>query len=121
MACARPMVINDGDLFNASWSLGYLDASYDEYIDAFGNDVADQRVVQNTPDWTASLRLAYDTPFNLGMNEGNLLANVMASYRGDSSQFETPSAYLDQEAYTLLDASIPVSYTHLTLPTTVFV
>ena len=40
------------------------------------------------------------------MNEGNLLANVMASYRGDSSQFETPSAYLDQEAYTLLDASI---------------
>ncbi|WP_022695622.1 TonB-dependent receptor [Ponticaulis koreensis] len=99
-------VINDGDLFNASWSLGYLDASYDEYIDAFGNDVADQRVIQNTPDWTASLRLAYDTPFNLGMNEGNLLANVMASYRGDSSQFETPSAYLDQEAYTLLDASI---------------
>ena len=98
--------INEGDLFNASWSLGYLDAAYDEYIDAFGNDVASQRVIQNTPDWTASLRLAYDTPFNIGINEGNLLANVMASYRGDSSQFETPSAFLDQEAYTLLDASI---------------
>lgn len=99
-------VFNSDDLFNASWSLGYLDAQYDEFIDATGTDVADQRVIQNTPDWTASLRLAYDTPFTIANNQGNMLINVMASYRGDSSQFEAPSAYLDQDAFTLLDASL---------------
>ncbi|MAI89584.1 TonB-dependent receptor [Ponticaulis sp.] len=99
-------VFNEGDLMNASWSLGYLDAGYDEYIDAFGNDVSDERVVQNTPDWTASLRLAYDTPVTIADNEGSLLFNTLISYRGDSSQFETPNPFLDQEAYTLVDATV---------------
>ena len=71
-------------------------------IDAFGNDVSDQRVIQNTPDWTANGRVSYDTPFA----GGNLLLNTQLSYRGDSSQFEVPNAYLDQEAFTLWDASV---------------
>ncbi len=99
-------VFNDDDLFNIGWSLGYLDAQYDEYIDATGVDVSDQRVIQNTPDWTGSFRIAYDTPFTIANNNGNLLMNAMASYRGESSQFEAPSAYLDQEAFTLIDASL---------------
>lgn len=95
-------MVNAGDYLNFGWSLGYLDAEYDEFIDAFGNDVSDQRVIQNTPDWTANGRLAYDTPFQ----GGNLLMNTSLSYRGDSSQFEVPNEFLDQEAYTLWDASI---------------
>ena len=99
-------VFRSGDLFNASWSVGYLDAGYDEFIDATGTDVADDRVIQNTPDWSASLRLAYDTPFTIANNEGNLLLNTLVSYRGDSSQFEAPNPFLDQEAFTLVDASV---------------
>ncbi|MEQ9314600.1 MAG: TonB-dependent receptor, partial [Henriciella sp.] len=94
-------IANSGDLLNLGWSVGYLDAQYDEFIDAFGNNVADQRVIQNTPDWTANGRVSYDTPFS----GGNLLLNTQLSYRGDSSQFEVPGP-LDQEAFTLWDASV---------------
>ena len=97
---------NDSDLLNLGWSVGYIDAEYDEFIDAFGNDVSDQRVFQNTPDWTASGRLAYETPFTIANNDGTLLLNTLVSYRGDTSQFETPNEFLDQEAYTLVDAGI---------------
>ncbi|MEL6753230.1 MAG: TonB-dependent receptor, partial [Pseudomonadota bacterium] len=99
-------VFNDDDLFNFNWSVGYLDAEYDEFIDAFGNDVSDERVIQNTPDWTASGRLAYDTPFTIARNDGRLLLNTLVSYRGDSSQFEVANPFLDQEAFTLWDASV---------------
>ena len=98
--------IKSGDLFNFGWSLGYIDAQYDEYIDAFGNDVSDERVFQNTPEWTASGRLSYDAPLTIAGYDGNLLLNTLISYRGDTSQFETPNPFLDQEAYTLIDAGI---------------
>ena len=75
------------------------------FIDAFGNDVADQRVFQNTPEWTGSFRLSYDTPFNILLKEGRLKINSLASYRSDSSQFEVRSP-LDQEAYTLIDLGL---------------
>ena len=97
--------INAGDAFSASWSIGYLDGEYDEFIDATGNDVADQRVIQNTPDWTASGILAYDTPFAIAGENGQLTISTLVSYRGDSSQFEVPGA-IDQEAYTLVDAGV---------------
>lgn len=98
-------VFNDSDLFTTGLSIGYIDAQYDEFIDAFGNDVADQRVFQNTPEWTGSLRLTYDTPFNILLKEGRLTINQLTSYRGDSSQFEVRSP-LDQEAYALYDLSL---------------
>ncbi|MDJ0919870.1 MAG: TonB-dependent receptor [Henriciella sp.] len=97
---------NDNDLLDLGWSIGYIDAEYDEFIDAFGNDVSDERVFQNTPEWTASGRLAYETPLSLGDNDGTLLLNTLISYRGDTSQFETPNEFLDQEAYTLVDAGV---------------
>jgi iron complex outermembrane receptor protein len=94
-----------GDLFTLGWSIGYLDGEYDEFIDATGQDVADDRVIQNTPDWTASANLAYSRPLSLGSHAGNLSMNTLVSYRGDSSQFEVPGA-IDQPAYTLWDAGI---------------
>lgn len=101
-------LFNDSDMFTASTSIGYINAEYDEFITIIGGvptDLADQRVVQNTPEWTGSLRLTYDTPFNILMKEGRLTINQLTSYRGDSSQFEIPSA-IDQDAFTLVDLSL---------------
>lgn len=98
-------IFNESDTFGAGVSVGYIDATYDEFIDAFGVDVADERVFQNTPEWTGSLRLSYDTPFNILLKEGRLSINQLTSYRGDSSQFEVRSP-LDQEAYALFDMSL---------------
>jgi iron complex outermembrane recepter protein len=98
-------IFNDTDNLTAGFAIGYIDAQYDEFIDAFGVDVADQRVFQNTPEWTGSLRLTYDTPFDILQKEGRLKINTLASYRSDSSQFEVRSP-LDQEAYTLIDLGL---------------
>ena len=98
-------IFNDSDLLTSGFAVGYIKAEYDVFIDAFGNDVADQRVFQNTPEWTGSFRLSYDTPFNILLKEGRLKINSLASYRSDSSQFEVRSP-LDQEAYTLIDLGL---------------
>ncbi len=104
-AVVAEKMFNDSDIFSTGFSVGYIDATYDEFIDAFGNDVADERVFQNTPDLTASLRLTYDTPFDLLLKEGRLTINQLTSYRSDSSQFEVRSP-LDQDAYALADLSL---------------
>ncbi len=74
-------------------------------VDAFGNDVADERVFQNTPEWTASGTLTYSTPINLFNTPGTFSAITTISYRDDTSQFEVQNPYLDQPAYTLWDLS----------------
>ncbi|MEM6474801.1 MAG: TonB-dependent receptor [Pseudomonadota bacterium] len=92
----------EGSRFNVNWSLGYLDASFNTFIDAFGVDVADQRVFQNTPDITAHMGFVVGVPVAEGMLD--LLGN--ASLRSDASQFETPNPFLDQDGFVLLDASL---------------
>lgn len=109
---------DSASLLNFSGTLGYLDAQYDEFVtnvagyDANGNatpgsraqpvDVADFRRIQNTPKWTTSGTLDYTTP----VGAGDLLASTTVSYRTKTYQFETPSPFLDQKAYALLDASL---------------
>lgn len=92
----------DGSRFSVNWSVGYLDAGFDTFIDAFGNDVADQRVFQNTPDFTGHMG------FNLGVPAGDGMVDFigLASFRSDASQFETPNPFLDQDGFVLVDASI---------------
>jgi len=92
----------DGSRFSVNWSLGYLDASFNTFIDAFGNDVADQRVFQNTPDITAHMGFVLGIPAANGMVD--LLGS--ASLRSDASQFEAPNPFLDQDGFVLVDASI---------------
>ena len=103
---------------NFTGTLGYLDAQYDEFItnvagfDANGNatpgsraqpvDVADFRRIQNTPKWTTSGTLDYSTP----AGAGELSASTTVSYRSKTFQFETPSPFLDQKGYALVDASL---------------
>lgn len=92
----------DGSRFNLNWSLGIIDAKYNTFIDAFGRDVASQRVFQNTPDVTGHLG------FNMGLPVSSGMLDVigLASYRSEASQFEVPNPFLDQEGFVLVDASI---------------
>jgi iron complex outermembrane receptor protein len=90
-----------GSRLTFNWALGILDAKYNTFIDAFGNDVADQRVFQNTPDITAN------AGFDLGLPVANGIVDFLGSVslRSDSSQFELPGP-LDQDGFALVDASI---------------
>jgi iron complex outermembrane receptor protein len=105
----------EGDRLNFAGSLGYLDAEYREFLTvvAFDEntgapiapteaDVADHREVQNTPKWTMSGALNYDTP----LASGRLNVNSTLSYRSKSQQFELEVPGLDQDGFALLDASI---------------
>lgn len=91
-----------GSRLNVNWSLGYLDTKFNTFIDNFGNDVADQRVFQNTPEFTGHFGFDLGVPAAGGMVD--LLSSV--SYRSDASQFEVPNPYLDQDGYALVDASL---------------
>ncbi|WP_421990179.1 TonB-dependent receptor [Qipengyuania sp.] len=91
--------------FGLAGSLGYIDAQYDEYITNIGNtptDVADFRVVQNTPEFTGSITASYETP----VGPGDLYFGTTLSYRSKTSQFEIPNPFLDQDGFALLDASV---------------
>jgi len=104
-----------GDRLTWAGTLGYLDAKYLEFITVVGfdpvtglpvapheMDVADFRKIQNTPKWTLSGSLDYDTPlFN-----GRLNANTTLSYRSKSQQFELHVPGLDQKGFALLDANL---------------
>jgi iron complex outermembrane receptor protein len=96
----------NGSSLRFGWAVGYIDADYKEYIDAFGNDVADERVFQNTPKWTATGTLTYDVPLNLGSTPGMLSVITAVAYRDDTSQFEVQNPWLDQSSYTLWDLSV---------------
>ena len=94
-----------GSQLRLGWSVGYIDAEYKEFI-VDGENVADERVFQNTPDWTASGILTYETPFNLFNTPGMFSVITSLSYRGETSQFEIPTPELDQPSYTLWDLSL---------------
>jgi iron complex outermembrane receptor protein len=87
------------------WAVGYIDAKYNEFIDPFGNDVADQRVFQNTPKWTVTGTLTYELPVNWFNRAGLFSAITSLAYRAKTSQFEVENPFLDQPGYTLWDLS----------------
>ena len=95
-----------GSRLNLSGTLGYLDAQYEEFITNIPGtgpvDVANFRRIQNTPKWTLSGTIDYSTR----VGGGDLSASSTLSYRSKTFQFETPSPFLDQPGYALLDASL---------------
>jgi iron complex outermembrane receptor protein len=94
------------DSFTLGWAIGYLDAQFNEFIDATGANVADERVFQNTPEWTGNLTGTWTTPLSVFGNDGEFFLIGSASYRDDTSQFEIPTPELDQAAFTLWDLSL---------------
>lgn len=93
------------DAFRLSGMFSYIDAKYTQFIVA-GVDVASQKVFQNTPKQSANLTGSYDWPLNLVGRNGTLSLISSYSYRAATNQFETPNALLDQDAYSLWDASL---------------
>ena len=105
-----------GRRLSLGWSLGYLDAKFKEFETLLAVDpnmvplpgglqpvdVADYRKIQNTPKWTASATLNFTSPLAGGLFN----ANTTWSYRGRSQQFELASPLLDQEAFSLWNASM---------------
>jgi iron complex outermembrane receptor protein len=108
----------EGSRLNLTGTLGYLDAQYDEFVTNVANfsatgapaagtaarpvDVADFRRIQNTPKWTLSGTVDYGFP----LATGDLSVSSTVSYRSKTFQFETPSPFLDQPGYTLVDAGV---------------
>src|SRR5205085_8723390 len=93
------------DRLSFAGSLGYLDGKYLKFITNVNSkptDVASTRRIQNTPKWTLSGTLDYDTP----LAGGRLDANTTISYRSFARQFEFSIPYLDQPGYALWDANI---------------
>jgi iron complex outermembrane receptor protein len=96
-----------GDRLSFAGSLGYLNAKYLEFLAPVTPgqppiDVSDHYKIQNTPKWTLSGSLDYDTP----AFGGRLNMNSTLSYRSSSQQFEKPSPGLDQKGFALLDANL---------------
>ncbi len=93
------------DSFTLGWAIGYLDAEFNEFIDASGENVADERNFQNTPDLTGNVSMTYQTTMDLFGKAGNFFVIGAASYRDDTTQFEFPTPELDQPSFTLWDLS----------------
>jgi iron complex outermembrane receptor protein len=111
-----------GDRLSFAGTLGYLDAKYLHFLtivnrDVNGNlildpvtgapiaieaDVAKFRKIQNTPKWTLSGSLDYETP----LANGRLDLNTTLSYRSASQQFEIETPGLDQKGFALWDANL---------------
>src|SRR3954453_23285769 len=94
-----------GDRLSFAGTLGYLDGKYREFITNIAGlgpvDVSNNRKIQNTPKWTLSGSLDYDTP----AFGGRLNLNTTLSYRSFSQQFELPVPYIDQSGFSLWDAN----------------
>ena len=97
------------DNLSFNFAVGYTKAEFEEYraldltrTPPVVRDVANERVFQNTPEWTGAFSLTYR--HDLG-DRGSIAFIPAASYRDDFSMFEIPSI-LDQQGYWLLDASL---------------
>jgi iron complex outermembrane recepter protein len=95
-----------GDRLNLSGTLGYLDSKYLQFITNIAGvgpvDVASDRKIQNTPKWTLSGSLDYETQ----LADGRLDLNTTVSYRSASQQFELRTPMLDQPGFALWDANL---------------
>ncbi|MFC6977638.1 TonB-dependent receptor [Microbulbifer taiwanensis] len=85
------------DNLTANANLGWVDAEFIEFMSG-GEDIADTRDMQNTPDTTAMMQLNWAIP----AAGGEVVVVPSVSYRSDTQIFETPGI-LDQDAYTLVD------------------
>ncbi|WP_394729690.1 TonB-dependent receptor [Altererythrobacter sp. GH1-8] len=102
---ARALVGRDfagpGSRFGVNLAVGYLDASFDEYIIG-GQDASDVASIQNTPEFTVNFGANLGLPVASGMVD--ILGNV--ALQSDSQQFEFPTPFIDQDGFALVNASI---------------
>jgi iron complex outermembrane receptor protein len=93
---------------SAALQVGYIDAEFDEFVTfdpvtATRRNLADQRGFQNTPKYVGSLSLTWRQ--TLGQF-GELAVIPAVSYRDKYQMFEAATPLLDQNSYSLVDASM---------------
>ncbi len=93
--------------FSAQVSFGYTNADYKEFLTFINGgttpvDVSNQRVFQNTPEFTAAASFTASTDFA----GGALSVTPEVTLRSDYSLFEIPTPALDQDGYALVNASV---------------
>ncbi|MEO0971760.1 MAG: TonB-dependent receptor [Pseudomonadota bacterium] len=99
-------ILRASDNLSFNWAVGWLDAEYNEFIDASGVDVSDEAVFQNTPEWTANVGATMEWPLALFGTPGRFFTIAQAAFRSEASQFEFRNELLDQEGFTLWDLSL---------------
>jgi iron complex outermembrane receptor protein len=93
--------------FSSTLQVGYIDAEFDDFVTydpvtGTRRNLADLRGFQNTPKYVGSI--AFTWKQSLG-SHGELSFIPSASYRDKYQMFETAAPLLDQDSYTLVDAS----------------
>ena len=99
--------VGEGDSFSITWGGGYIDAEYTEFLAGTPPvNIADQRVIQNTPEFSGAITTNYTHPADLFGKSGDLSLITQTSYKSRISIFEVPTPILDQGGYGLFDASL---------------
>ena len=88
--------------FLASFSVGYLEAEYEEFINAANQDVGDTLTPINSPELTGNLGLQYRHPLGFA----NLILGADISYRSDYFVDINNLDALRQDDFALVNASI---------------
>ena len=91
---------------SVSAMVGYIDARYTELLDESGKDISGTAKFQNTPQNSANLSATYDWAVPLFGKNGTLGLTNSVSYKSAIQQFEFAIPLLDQDAYSLWDASL---------------
>jgi iron complex outermembrane receptor protein len=84
--------------------VSYIDAEIEEWI-FNGENIADERGFQNTPEWTGAFSFDWRWDLNLGSLDGEMGLIGTWAYRDDTQIFEFATE-LDQKAYSLFDLSL---------------
>jgi iron complex outermembrane receptor protein len=90
--------------FTVNATASYIDTKFDKYLAFIPGtglvDVSNQRKLQNTPKWTASLSGTFSHDFG---DKGRIMITPALAYRSFTQQFETAAPLIDQPSYTLYD------------------
>ena len=100
-------VTGGDDSLSFAWGAGWIDAQYTEFLTGSPQtDISDDRVVQNTPEFSGAITATYSHPTTFGGQDGDIALIAQASYKSRTHIFETPNPILDQGGYGLIDASL---------------
>ncbi len=89
--------------FTVDLNLGYLDAEYEEFIGADGEDISDEREMVNSPEWTSRLAVSYEL---LLADGGTISLNADVAYRDKVYSTVSSSEVLAQSGYSIWNAQV---------------